>query len=115
MKVLRSSSKTSMLHYQEGFAGEDMSRAPPPGVSGYLKCKQVQKCTETVLKMQSPGVKPDFVTFVAVLNAGASVQAAFSITTVMLEHFLILVRWHNISFLFATVMYKEFCDSDDLL
>jgi hypothetical protein len=32
----------------------------------------------------------------------------------MLEHFMILVGWHNNFFLFTTIMLEEFWDSNDL-
>jgi pentatricopeptide repeat protein len=40
---------------------------------GHAQCRQGQKALELFLKMQQEGLQPDFVTFVGVLNACASI------------------------------------------
>jgi pentatricopeptide repeat protein len=44
-------------------------------ILGNVQCRQGQKALELFEKMQQEGVQPDFVTFVGVLNACASILA----------------------------------------
>ncbi len=44
-------------------------------IFGHVQCQQWQKALELFEKMQQEGVQPDFVTFVGVLNACASILA----------------------------------------
>ncbi|CAK9237433.1 unnamed protein product [Sphagnum troendelagicum] len=44
-------------------------------ILGHVQCRQGQKALELFEKMQQEGVQPDFVTFVGVLNACASILA----------------------------------------
>jgi pentatricopeptide repeat protein len=44
-------------------------------ILGHAQCRQGQKALELFLKMQQEGLQPDFVTFVGVLNACASILA----------------------------------------